>query len=136
MWVLQANIHSMKKRTIDIDELGNELFTKGKTIFLKLVEENYSRRIATIRLENESLFMSRQYDKHRHKKSDSYGFNYRVLKMAKHVKYIDLRDEHNVYRIPIDFILSKGEFLFFKQKGFEKQIFVPIPDLKEFLVQY
>ncbi|MBK7362665.1 MAG: hypothetical protein IPJ01_10255 [Micavibrio sp.] len=36
--------------------------------------------------------------------------------------------------IPVKFILENGKFLFFKEQGFEKQIFVSLEQLAEFKI--
>jgi hypothetical protein len=121
-------------KILKIDEQGNEIYIQQDIIYLKFKNEGRARRIAHIRKEHNELFMMRVYDKHRHRKSNSYGFNYAVLKNARVVKYVSLRDDFNLYRIPIGFILEQGKHLFFKQKGFELQLFVSIDLLHEFIV--
>lgn len=119
-------------KILNVDNYGNELYIRDKVIYLKLKEENRTRKLAVIRADY--LFITRDYNKHRHRKSNSYGFNDHVLKMAKRVKFINLSDQFHSYYIPIKFILSQGQYLFFKEKGMERQLFISIDLLNEFVV--
>ncbi len=114
---------------LDIDRHGNSLYIAGDKIFLHLKVLNRKLLLATIRAKD--LFIKRDFAKHLFRKGNAYGFNYAMLKHAKRIKIISLRDDYNLYNVPIDFIISQGKFLNFKQKGFEKQIFLSLTQLDE-----
>lgn len=127
-------MHTPERDTLAIDIYDNEIYVENKNIYLSLHGENRSRLIAVIRKSNDDLFMSRNYEKHRLRKADAYGFNYEVLKRARIVKFISLRDDYHLYRIPISIILDLKNFLHFKQKGFEKQLFMTFEQMREFII--
>jgi|688.fasta_scaffold320624_4 hypothetical protein len=112
------------------DEYGNLILCEnnGARIILKLKlrSESRTRRIGVVNLGQKSIEIKRDSKKHLFRKNNSYGFNYQVLKDAKLFNSVRLKDESNEWLIPKDFILDNGSFLFFKEEGFERQIFVPI----------
>ncbi len=69
---------------------------------------------------------------HLHRISNSYGFNYQLLDEAKKFDFVRIIAADAEYKIPRTEILSKGSFLFFKEQGFERQIFVKLEELNNF----
>lgn len=115
-----------------VDNEGNILRREGTAIFLKLKREKRTRRIGDIN--NRILYMTRKRNRHIHVKSNSYGFNHWLLDNAKLFDYIVIQDEMGAYKIKKDYIVKKGDFLFFKQTGFEKQIFLSVEDIERFKI--
>ena len=52
--------------------------------------------------------------------------------IQKQFNTIRLQDEFNRWTIPLQYILENGEFLFFKEQGFEKQIFISLNKIEQF----
>lgn len=125
-----------------IDEAKNVLLIEnsrfGINLFIRLEAEKHRRYIGTIDELNQTMFVERESLKHTMKVNNGYGFNHYILANTKKFKnvavieYPDASEEFNAYVIPVDVILSKGDFLFFKKQGFEKQIFIT----KDLLNQY
>ncbi len=117
------------------DEYGNLLKIKnnGKRIvlLLKLANETRHRQIGVINEKQRTLTVYRE-PWHLHRISNSYGFNYQLLDEAKKFDFVRIIAADAEYKIPRTEILSKGNFLFFKEQGFERQIFVKIEELNNF----
>lgn len=119
------------------DDYGNNLtvFNNGKRVKvrLKLVKETKSRNIGVINLQRKILEVKRNRVRHLFNKTNSYGFNHKLLADAKLFDKVRLTDEFEEWLIPKEFILKNGSFLNFLNKGgFELQIFIPIDSLNEF----
>ncbi len=114
------------------DNNGNILFFVNGIIYLRLKSEKRDRNLGHIDYTNKAIHMKRTQE-HVHYKSMSYGFNYSLLQEANVCKHIYLSCPHGKYKIPIKDIMSTGEFLFFKQQGFEKQIFMKINVLPQYI---
>ncbi len=106
-----------------------------RVISLKLKTETKERLIGTLSKVNRELIVTRIRAKHLMIKSNSYGFNYHVLSKAKQFDHVRLEDDYDAYLIPVSYILEQGKFLFFKQQGFEKQIFLSLESMKQFKTQ-
>ena len=111
------------------DNQGNkfifDMFPDSIQIKLKLANEQRTRHIGHINCKRQFVVKRRQ-SAHLHIKSQSYGFNHYLLENAKRFDTILLTDETGSYLINRLEILKEGKFLFFKQQGFELQIFYPI----------
>ena len=131
----------MKKKTeirqfFDDEENRLIVHNGDKTVklFLKLKAEGFRRRIGTITKSTKTLRLTRDRSKHLHFKSNSYGFNHHVLKEGKLFDKISLSDQHEAWKIPKDYILEHGKFLFFKNQGFELQTFLSLEELNQFKI--
>ena len=118
------------------DEYGNNVVIKNNgariILSLKLRSESRSRRIGTINIGTNTMYVKRVREKHLFQKNRSYGFNYKILIEAKKFDKVRLTDEHNEWLVPVDFILKNGRFLHFMKEGFEKQIFIQLSAMSEF----
>lgn len=110
----------------------NSIIVDGNNIHLKLKGENRKRLVGRMNKAKRILEVKRKRGKHLHYTSNSYGFNYHILSNAKLFDKILLSDEHGEYAIPVEAILDDGKFLFFKQQGFEKQIFMTLSQMDKF----
>ena len=104
------------------------------TIQLKLRSEKRRRLIGVVTKSTCVFNVVRKRDKHLHLASMSYGFNYKIIEMAKRFHTIVLTDEDGRYKIPRSFILENPNFIYFKQQGFELQTFVSLAQLEQFRV--
>jgi len=100
-------------------------------IGLKLHSEKAARDIGSVRLDNKTLMVKRDKSKHLFKKNESYGFNEYLIRNGKTFEQIMLTDDDGVYLFPKELILEKGEYLHFKQEGFERQLFLPLSLIKQ-----
>ena len=118
------------------DEVGNLVIVKnnGKRIILtlKLVAETRFRKIGVVNLAQKSFEVKRKREKHRFRKTNSYGFNSKLLHDAKLFDTIRLSDETARWVIPVSFVLENGTYLNFKKEGFETQIFINLDKIEPF----
>jgi hypothetical protein len=128
-------IHSKK------DYTGNELrvyrdSTAPEVLDIRLYvkAKKEERKLGLVDKEKRTLYISRDRSKHLLTSNNSYGFNYLLLNEAKTFDIVLIRDSVSAFRVPRSVLLNKGEFLFFKTQGFEKQIFVPLSVLDSFSV--
>jgi len=106
--------------------------SNNRVIFIKLASENHRRKIGHLNTEKRWLVVLRKKRRHLHRLSKSYGFNYSIISEAKQFDKILLRDDNSSYEIPNEVILKEGKFLFFKEQGFEVQIFLTLKRIKDF----
>lgn len=117
------------------DSGGNKWFVKDKVVYLHLSSETSTRKLGILHENRFILYRVRK--KHRFNKTDSYGFSYEVisgLKDKAQITSVDLYDDFGMYRIPIE-VIGNGEFLFFQEVGYEKQLFVPIPIIETYRIE-
>lgn len=112
------------------DQFNNLIYRKNNGIYLQLVNDIRTRKLGTIK--DDRILMRRNESRHLFRKTNSYGFNYVLLDSLNKVKTVDLRIDGKKYLIPIDYILKNGEFLNFKQQGFELQIFLKVELINNF----
>ena len=122
------NIHNLQDddgNTVIIEQ-NNDLQTAK--VFLKLQgkENNNRRLVGVIDYNNRRLVIKRNREKHLFRKSQSYGFNHAFLNNATRFDEIVLHDEYGTHKAQVKDILEYGDFLYFKQNQFEKQIFYPL----------
>jgi len=112
------------------DNSGNTLvITSGREVLLFLKSQKRPRKLGRFSEKYQQFWTWRSISKnHLHRKSDSWGFNYQCLVELKKLGITKVLLEevsyNNQYYTSIDNILENGKFLFFKQQGFEKQIFL------------
>jgi len=100
-------------------------------ISLKLKSEPGSRNIGEVKLDDKTLLLKRNKAKHLFKKNNSYGFNEYLIENGKTFDKIMLADDDAVYLFPKTLVKEKGNYLYFKQEGFEKQIFLALDEIKK-----
>ena len=112
------------------DKWGNVLIlekTKMRTsIYLRLVTERHRRLVGHICHKYLVLHIERSLDKHLLNKANAYGLNLTILEKGRTFNYVCLHetDTNRVYLFDKQWAIDNGTYLFFKQEGFEKQIFV------------
>jgi hypothetical protein len=111
------------------DEHGNRLYRRSNTVFLQLENEAYPRKLGIIDEENQVIEIIRESSKHLHRKSNSYGFNFQLLSTATVFNKIKLVVDGMPFLFPVELVRKKGKFLYFKQQGFEKQIFLSLDEI-------
>lgn len=115
-------------RVAIIDPIGNALICyKDGKVTIRVATEGRDRRIGVIK--DKMLFVDRDSSKHLHRKSNSYGFNYNVLKLSKSFDSVAINEDDDVlYVVPKETILSMGRVMYFKNSedgnSFEVQIFL------------
>ena len=115
-------------------ELGNKIMAKGGVINLSLSggATSRTRKLGVIDFQKRKLIVKRNRERHVLRKANAYGFNYYLLSESVKFDNIFLKDYEGIYDIPKKDILNKGSFLFFKQQGFEKQIFMPLEEIEKY----
>jgi hypothetical protein len=105
-------------------------------IKLKLKKEKFARLLGYVKTSEKTFYCNRDSKRHLLVKADSYGFNYNLINEAKRFdKVLLCIDKIDKYLIPNDFILSNGSFLWFKNEGFERQIFLKRAEIERFNVK-
>lgn len=124
------------------DTAGNELrvymnpeIPHVLTVNLFVFRECRQRTLGIINLTNRKIFMKRERNKHLHRIGNAYGFNYALLKESKRFDTVVLRDEIATWEVPKEIILEKGEFFYYKQTGFERQIFLSLAELENYCIK-
>lgn len=113
------------------DVSGNKIVNVGGNIFLYLASGG--KRLVGELLEGQRVLrVTRKRGKHLLRKANAYGFNHFILSNAKKFDTVLLVDDFGAYRIPRQYILEHGEFLWFKEQGFEKQIFLTLDKIIDF----
>ena len=123
---------------IKIDEQGNKIIaTENATLIkveLKLVSEKKRRLVGFITKSTRTMNMLRTRGIHLHRKSNSYGFNYKIIAESLRFETISLQDDYCRWKFNKSIIIDNPNFLFFKQQGFELQTFLSLEDLAPFKV--
>jgi hypothetical protein len=124
-----------------IDVCGNELRIYKDAIapgvidirlFIRAKKEE--RKLGLVDKNKRILIITRQRNKHLLTCNNSYGFNYLLLNEAQTFDTVLIRDDIAAFKVPREVILKDGEFLFFKNKGFEKQIFIQLSKLERYCI--
>lgn len=115
-----------------LDKSGNSWCIDDNAVLLKLASENFSRKIGVIY--DDRLIIYRDRSKHLMHNSSSYGFNEQVVRTLS-IQYIDLYEDTQMFRIPIDVLLNEGEEISLEKQavGFEKQLFLSIRKIEEYV---
>lgn len=115
------------------DDEGNELVVEKGKVKLRLASENFARNLGTI--VGSTLHVERDSFRHLHHKSNSYGFNYNLLKLPLFRNVVVKVNGSDFYKVPKETIIEKGKIMFFKKTkagSFEVQIFFNRNDLERF----
>ena len=120
------------------DNQGNHFETEEQkgwlTIYLKLASDKRLRELGKVCLKERTLEIVRSKQAHLFKKNESYGFNEALIKNAQTFDKVKLSDDDGTYLFPKHLILSKGSYLHFKSEGFERQLFLPLKEIREYKI--
>lgn len=118
------------------DKVGNTLYRQGDIIKLHLASEPHPRKLGKIDEVNKKLIVERNSTKHIFHKLNAYGFNYDLLNTATKFTHVELKitDLKKKYFVPIEEIITKGQFLNFKGQGFEVQIFLSLTIIEQYIL--
>jgi len=120
------------------DNAGNVMLLEncrdGFNLFIRLSTERHRRLVGRVNSKNRRIHIDRDPAKHLLNKANAYGFNHHILSNAKTFDSIIMHEAGTgkLYQMDRNEMLSAGDFLFFKQQGFEKQIFLK----REWIAQY
>ena len=111
------------------DELGNAIGFKYDGLYLKLATEKNKKLRQLFKIKDGKVSKWVHPDNVL-KKARAVGFNYEGCKAMVNKGYKDLTIIIGTQRFHITFhdLLEKGDFLWFKKDGFDKQIFWKIPE--------
>jgi hypothetical protein len=126
-------------RTFYID-MDNTIRIQSNDKLIKLslhLKGSEPRMIGTITKSTRTIEMRRKMAIHLFRKGNAYGFNEYILRESKTFDWIRLRDDAgNDWKIPKKFILENGQYLNFKEQGYELQLFVPLEMLEPYRVTH
>lgn len=121
------------------DPFGNTLIIKPvtKNLHLSLVELFIAGVKRTIRLgviDRDARVLTVRRDPRKHKLwvANSYGFNSLLLSEGKAFDHVEAIIGDETFVVPKEVLLQEGKFLQFKEKGFERQLFVHVSVLAKF----
>ena len=115
------------------DDMGNQLIVHDRGINLRLKSEDKDRRIFQVKGGQISKWVKPTNILNA---GNMIGFNYKALQVIRErlrKKYIYTLFGTKRYKVPIDEVLDNGKFLFFKNEGFELQIFYPLKEMMKWL---
>jgi hypothetical protein len=125
-------------RTFYID-MDNYLMlsSNDKLINVKLkLKGDKVRQIGTVTKSTRTIEIRRVRDRHLFRKLNAYGFNDYVLRHQTSFEWIRLSDDvGDHWKIPVSYVLEKGQYLNFKGVGFELQRFISLDELEQFKVK-
>ena len=112
------------------DNHGNVIIVENNkkriSVYLRLASERHRRLVGHIDPKNLTLHIERDLSKHLLNKANAFGINYTLLEKSKTFNYVCLHetDTDRIYLFDKHWAIDNGQFLFFKEQGFEKQIFL------------
>lgn len=125
----------MKNKTTP-DEYGNYFETEAVNdwliVSIKLNTQKNLREIGKIHLKERFIEIKRNREKHLFMKNNSYGFNEFLISTGQKFDNVKLVDNLGTYLFPKNLIIEKGKYLFFKEQGFERQLFLPLSEINKF----
>lgn len=121
----------MSKRLMH-DSDGNKLRLRRDGVFLKLANEKRTRKIISFRQGAVINFVKK---KNLFQKGELVGFNYHALHMVldafPRMKDMLVRVGQQSYKVDPAEILDRELFLYFKNQGFERQVFFPLAEMRK-----
>lgn len=107
------------------DASGNQLEYIETNLFLTLKADGKKRNIGTVTRhpDGKILYTKHETDSGIFWKSNSWSIHNYILQ---NVDYVCFYTESKVYKITSDEAKKKGKYMFFKQKGYELKIYVPL----------
>jgi hypothetical protein len=106
------------------DKYGNELTCKDGRVFLRLNGTSRSRCLGVI--SGETFYTQRKTEAHLMRTLEDIGFNWHLIKRGTFNKVVVEISDGRILRTTREHILQCGSTKFFKNQGFELQIFLPI----------
>lgn len=134
----ELNNTIMEIRNTAADQYGNYFITQRTPttihIQLKLANENRVRNVGIVNRHGRFIEIVRDKARHLFRKGNAYGFNEHLIKTGKTFDSVKLIDDDGVYVFPKTLILEKGQYLFFKEQGFERQLFLNMDVIRQYAV--
>lgn len=113
------------------DSDGNKLRLRRDGVFLKLSNETRTRKILSFRGGAVIHFVKK---KNLFREGELVGFNYHALHMVLDAfpRIVDIlvRIGQKTYKVDPAEVLEKELFLYFKNQGFERQVFYPLKEMR------
>lgn len=105
------------------DSLNNTWFKLEETIYLKLAKEDKNRTLGKVK--GDVFYTKRVRERHLLKVNQSYGFSINIIEQLG-VNFIELYEDSGIFKFPVDVLRQFGDYLHFKDEGFERQLFLPL----------
>lgn len=127
-------------RTFFVEDEGlNKILMKAtektKVVYLKLKSEKRRRRIGYVTVSTKTFHIKRTRAEHLLFKANAYGFNEYVIKNQTSFDTVNLSDDIEHWKIPVSFIKEHGSHLWFKEQGFEVQLFLSLEQLAPYKIE-
>lgn len=121
---MEARQLTIDDKVVDAkDSLSNTWFKVEETVYLKLAREEKNRTIGKVK--GNTFFVKRVRERHLFRQNSSYGFNINIIEQLGVVN-IELYEDSGVFKFPVDVLRQFGDYLHFKDEGFERQLFLPL----------
>lgn len=107
---------------------GVILIDENKRILLKLNSEDRSRNIGCIAPDKRNMtsYFKQEKEKDVYHKLDAWSLNWSVVSwLPDDQSTINIKSETAIYRITKAYAILCGKFLYHKQSGIEKKIYIP-----------
>tara|TARA_R100001198_G_C5243345_1_gene221703 strand:+ start:29240 stop:29629 length:390 start_codon:yes stop_codon:yes gene_type:complete len=109
------------------DSAGNKLTIAGGEVKLDLAHKTKTRNIGRfIKTSENTIYFKRARERNMFLKKPSWGIHWEVLNLLSDNDSINITTEFCTYWVNVKKAKETGEFLHFKNQGFEKQFFIPI----------
>lgn len=127
-------------RTFFVEDEGlNKILMKAtektKVVYLKLKSEIRRRRIGYVTVSTRTFHIKRNRAEHLLVNANAYGFNEYVITNQTSFDVVNLSDDQEHWKIPVEIIKEKGSYLWFKEQGFEKQLFLSLEQLAPYKIE-
>jgi len=115
------------------DAYGNRIeMSKYGSLRLILASENRERGIGGLLITEDEpdivYYVKNSKEKYIFKKLKAWGINAFVILNLKPTDKIIIKTNKKNYETTVKNVLEKGQYYFFKEQGFEKQIFLPLEE--------
>lgn len=110
------------------DNDGSIIIDKDRRLILKLNSDGKNRNIGVIAKDKRSKISYFKEEKERdaYQKMDAWSLNWSVVSwLPDDDSTINIKSETAIYRITKSYALACGQFLYHKQSGIEKKLYIP-----------
>lgn len=107
------------------DDTGNRMVFDSGKIYQQQPGESRPRFLGYVKEDNGGInYIKHEQEKNIMRKNNSWSIHFEILK---HVDHVVFKTTSKTYRIDRDTALDEGQFLHFKESGYERKIYVPLP---------
>jgi len=111
---------------------NNKLIYNNGNIILDLNGKKRNIGYITGKKNDWTLVLTRNRKDHMMRVNNSYGICYDLLVHCRQagIEKLKIVDDIEEFNVPLNYAIDKGKFMHFLKQGFEKQLFIELPDLR------